>query len=377
MNHSILIVPGATASGLYMSEKTRIYDKHELVFLLAERQKKMATFKNLFKFFHNYKHLCLDEKGRPKNSAIGVFDIPTFNNTCHEEVYKFGVCLKYKNLIQTLTKSFPEKKVKLFNYDFRICRSESALALIEEINRYDSVIIIAHSNGGLILAKALSLMLKLGQPIEKIAGCFLIAVPWMGTLQAVRSVTAGLNDYPSEILNLFSLIGQRLTKHLMRTFILTYQLIAPKILDFIISEKKEKMQMNELKNILNSKIDLKHIAQRQAIEKIDDYYNDFFVDSKFSINYLQPVYNIIGDGLRTESLASLKSNGKFKIIDYSNNGDKFVLTSSAHPPTSSNMHINGELKTFNLTHCEIQNHKEVIEYLIKKIKKLFVKINFI
>lgn len=371
IKRAIIVVPGYMASGLFWNAKSNyLYNKGELVWLLSNSEERLLTCKNVYKFMWTYQDVALDGNGGPKDKRIGKAEFFEFPRKVDEEVYKYGVCNGYKNLIETLSNNFKNTEVKLFNYDFRLDNNVNAEFLEEEIKKYDEVILIGHSNGGVLIAKTLSGVLNKGQNLNILKGCFFIAVPFQGTLVAINAAINGENTYPTNILNVL-LPYAPISRYLSRTYITTYQLMPKQVEKFIVDKNHNPIKKEEFSNIMKSKLDKDQTAQRNSIDGLSSYYDSLFVDSKFVLSTLDcPIYSILGEGFKTESSAKL-TDKSFEVISHSTRGDGRVLRSSSYPPPGNDFHIPGKLKIFNALHGYLQQTSQVVNYIKNEIEKLF------
>lgn len=369
ITNTIIIVPGCLGSGLFHSKGNFFYKKNETVFLVVDDSKKNATLENIYKFTWSYKDIALNGEGKSTDPDIGIARSVNFPSEIDREINNYGVALKYKNLICQLKNNFKEE-VKLFNYDFRLDNETNSELLRKEIEKHDKVTLIGHSNGGVLIARAVIDMTKKGIDLDRISACFFIATPWKGTLIGLDSLLTGgvlVSDSFPEILMGFA---REIFKHITQSFLTTYELMPSDIENYVTNSKNSKIQTDEFCEILKNRLDKTYKAQKCAIDEIKNNQDRLFLNSKFALDYLKcPIYSIIGNGIKTKSHCIL-TDKDFKITDYSINGDNTVLTSSSYPQDSVGIPlIRGDIKEFNLCHTDIQNNNVVIDYIKTKINE--------
>ena len=192
-NKAIIIVSGTFASGLfYRGETCKKYYKNEAVWMPLDDMNKWRMIKGVAKFKFFNKDLFCDENGNPINANIGLpLENEPFLHKVDSDVAKYGVGNSCKKLIDTLSEKFIDYKVFLYNYDWRVDIDKASKSLTEEIKKYDEVILIGYSLGGIVACKSAVQTKELGQ-LEKITKFVSVATPYNGTVEPFYVLNKGM-----------------------------------------------------------------------------------------------------------------------------------------------------------------------------------------
>ncbi len=340
-NKAVIVVPGTFASGLFYSGETCTkYYKNEAIWMPLDDKSKWRMVKGVAKFKFFYEDLSCDENGNPVNENIGLpLKNENFPYQTDADIAKYGVGNSCKKLIDTLTEKFADYKVFLHNYDWRLDIDKAAESLTEEIQKYDEVILIGYSLGGLVACKSAVQLQKLGQ-LRKITKYVSVAVPYNGTVEPFYVLNKGMiteNDFMGKVIRILGI--QNIIKYMAKNCCTTYQMLPSKDYfkkaknGYITDIKGKTLNYDEtlefLKNCSFAKKANGNI--KYFLNEPQKIYDSLIVGGKHILNFLD--YHIIaGCGLSTMSELRLNPQKQDEvIINYVDGDGSIALNESAIP----------------------------------------------
>lgn len=373
---AIIISPGIYASGLFYRGKTcNKYYKNESIWMPLDDKNRWRMIKGVakFKFFHSDLH-C-DENGKPINDNIGLpLEDEDFPNSVDKDVAKYGVGNSCKKLMDILTKQFPDYKVIMYNYDWRLDIDKAAESLTEEIQKHDEVILIGYSLGGIVACRSAVLINKLGD-LSKIKKYISVAVPYNGTVEALYVLNKGMrveNDFMGKIIKILGI--PNIIKNMAKNCSAAYQMLPSKDYfkraknGYITDMSDHTLSYDEtlefLKNCDFSK--KSDGTTKKFLDKPQRIYDSLIVNGKHILTYLD--YHIIaGCGLDTMSVLKINCQKKGGVIieKYVDGDGSIALNESAIPFDDIDSHRIFKLKG---RHQFLLGNNKVIENIINTIK---------
>lgn len=341
-NKAIIVVPGTYASGLFYRGKTCTkYYKNEALWMPLDDNGKWRMIKGIAKFVLFNRDLFCDENGNPINRNVGLFlKNKKFPYKADKNIVKYGVGDSCKKLINALNKRFKNYKVFLYNYDWRLGVDKAAESLTKEIQKYDEVVLVGHSLGGMVSCRSAVQLKKLGQ-LEKVKKYISIGVPYNGTTEAFYVLNKGMtteNDFMGMIIRLLGI--QNIIKNIAQNCSTTYYLLPSKAYfgrlkkGYIIDAKGKNLDYNETLEFLKTRDFAKKSNgyTKRFLNEQEKVYDSLIVDGKHILNFLD-YHMIVGCGLDTMSEFSLSSEkpNEIKIIKYVDGDGSIALNESAIP----------------------------------------------
>ncbi len=380
---AIIISPGIYASGLfYRNETCAKYHKNEAIWMPLDNTNKWRMVKGVakFKFFHS--DLYCDENGKPVNDTIGLpLENEDFPNSVDKDVAKYGVGNSCKKLMDILTKQFPDYKVIMYNYDWRLDVDKAAKGLTEEVQRYDEVILIGYSLGGIVACRSAALLNKLGD-LSKIKKYISIAVPYNGTVEALYVLNKGMrteNDFMGKAIEILGI--PNIIKNMAKNCSAAYQMLPSKDYfkraknGYITDMDNHTLSYDETLEFLK-KCDFSKKSDgttKKFLDKPQKIYDDLIVNGKHILTYLD--YHIIaGCGLDTMSELKINSQkpGDIVIKNYVDGDGSIALNESAIPFDSIDSDRIYKVKG---RHQFLLGYDSVIENIEKIIKNGVFRVN--
>lgn len=340
---AIIVVPGIYTSGLfYCGQTCKKYYKNEAVWLPLDSNHKWRMIKGIAKFRFFYNDLYCDENGKPVNKNIGLLpENSQLPYLVDEDIAKYGVANSYKKLVDTLATHFPKDSVFLYNYDWRFDIDKAATNLAQEIQKYDEVVLVGHSLGGIVACRSAVLLQKLGC-LDKIKKYISIAVPYNGTAEAFFVLNKGLlteNDFMGKIIEILGV--PKIIRNMAKNCEIAYQMLPNK--NYLERAQKKGYLCDKTGHVFDYDRTLEYIKECDFSKKQDGkiksflnaphaIYDSLIVDSNHILNYLD--YHIIaGFGLKTMSLFGIdpKNHENITIEEYVDGDGSIALNESALP----------------------------------------------
>ncbi|WP_274229342.1 lipase family alpha/beta hydrolase [Clostridium sp. 'White wine YQ'] len=295
---------------------------------------------------------------------------------------EYGAKDSYKKLITTLQKRVGESyKIQFFAYDWRLDNSRNVIFLKELIDKFDKVIIIAHSMGGLIAAKYIS---EYGK--TKIDKLITLGTPYWGSIDAVQCLYNGkLNILSNDIEGIIeqaslSFISKNI-KELLYNYPSIYQLIPneeftenkPWLLttdeeldhwyDYFWQDEEEKCN-----NVEKTKKFIETISNSSLYEKALNFHKEI----KDFFNYIEDLDYIVIVGIEINTIDAIKiidrNNimGTIKAVEprYSKEGDGVVPFLSAVMNSKENDRV---IKAYEVSHKDLIEDDSILDTIINFI----------
>ncbi len=309
-NKAMILVPGLFASGLfYRGEDCAKYYKNEAIWIPMDTNYKWRVAKGITKFELFNSDLGCDENGELLNKDIGVFkENESFPYEVDSNIAKYAVDGSGKNLIDTLTAKFPDRKVFMYNYDWRRDIEKAAEDLAQTIRQYDEVVLIGYSLGGIVSCKA-AMKLKESGDLNKISKFISVAVPYNGTTQPFYVLNSGMyvgNDLRGKFIKFLGI--HNIVKEIAKNCEIAFQML-PSEKYF---ERAEEGYLNKDGKVLNYSETLDFIRNCEFSKKSDGTVKAFLSnpqvlfeslvdkDGKHILNYLD-YHLVVGCGVDTIS----------------------------------------------------------------------------
>lgn len=378
-NKAIIFVPGVLTSGLFYNDKSNFkYYKNESVWL-GVSDSKIRTLKAAFKFLLYRKDLFCDEKGAPLNKHVGLSRGTSYAYESDSKIAKFGVLNLCEKLISELDKNFGESKeeykIVFHNYDWRIDCAENSKLLTKEIMKYDEVILIGYSLGGLISCKSAA-ELNAKNELHRIKAFISIAVPYNGAADVLCVLEKGMvTGYPimDKMAKLTGIPG--VIKELSCNCIPAYQLMPTRKFfekskdGFVCEEKNKLLSYYESMKLLKSRPWGKKSngANKDFFEKAENFHKSLYVDGNHIVNMMNS-YFIAGSGIKTKSkiLINGKTKNSAEVLGYVDGDGTVALNESAIPDGRT---IDDIIKVSS-KHSDIFNDESAIKQIINIVSKV-------
>ncbi|GMB10324.1 MAG: hypothetical protein NkDv07_0125 [Candidatus Improbicoccus devescovinae] len=381
-NKAVMLIGGAFSNGLFERDESGIkYNKNESIWMPLDNNNKYRMVKGVIKFKLFHKDLSTDENGKLINKNIGLpLKDEKFPHEVDANVAKYGVGNCYKKLIDNLNEKFPDYNTFLYNYDWRLDINKTSKKLTKEIQKYDEVILIGYSLGGLIACKSAVELKKLGK-LNKIKKYISIAVPYNGTVEPFYVLSKGMtteNDFMAKIIRFLGI--PNIVKNLAVNAASTYQMLPSKT--YFDRAKTGYITNTKTGGTLNYKQTLEFLKNCSFAKKSDGslkrflnqppIYDRFFVNTRkyktHILNFLD--YHIIaGYGLDTmsELTPDIKNKNQLdiKINKYLDGDGTIAFHESAIPFDGI-----AETRIFKIKarHQFLIENDKVIENIINKIE---------
>ncbi len=376
---AVIIVPGVLMSGLYYNDKENFkYYENELVWM-GVGSSKIRTVKAISKFLFYYKDLFCDENGTPINKHIGISKGTNYAYESDAKIAKFGVLSLCEKLTDELNKNFSiqnggEYEIILHNYDWRIDCAENSKLLTEEIMKYDEVMLIGYSLGGLISCKSAA-ELKEKNELQRIKTFISVAVPYNGAAEALCVLEKGMFTGSNIIDKAIKLIGiPDIMRELSCNCVSTYQLLPTKKFfekcenGFVCDEQNRLLSYDETLELLKNRSWNKKSdgSDKDFFEKSENFHKSFYVDGNHIVNLMNS-YFIAGSGRKTKSkiLIDKKVKNSAEAVEYVDGDSTIALNESAVPDGKT---IKDIIKVYS-KHNEIFNDESTIKYIVDIISK--------
>lgn len=259
-------------------------------------------------------------------TGTSVNPIVSFNDD------NYGTTDTYKMLYNNLNNNFgADFDVIFFDYDWRMNITTAAAKLSSELSSYSEVILVAHSMGGLVASKFLTISAANRSKTSKL---ITLGTPYVGSVKSILSLETG------QVLDgLAGALTADTFKTLAPTFTSVYELLpTSKYLDtvggnsflWVDSDKKTYdgamayLKTRDWANKSNGSI-------KPMFTYASTFHNSLYNSSgTHVIKYSGvDVYTLAGTGQNTACYAIYNSSGKLDRMQYINDGDGTVIAKSA------------------------------------------------
>lgn len=380
-NKAILIVPGVLSSGLFYNGQTNLkYYQNEALWL-GTTDSKVRSTKAIFKLLIYNNDLTCDENGIPTNKNVGLPCDNKFPTVYDENIARYGVFSCYKKAIDLMEKKFGNHtpynyKVLLYNYDWRLDCSKNSELLTSEIMKYDEVILIGYSLGGLISCKSACELLNAGG-IDKIKSFISVATPYNGTVEPLYVLENGMvtgDSFMDSVIRFLNI--PKIVRKIAYNCPAMYQLFPTR--KFF--ERNPEGYIRNLSgtdvnsysstiNTISSKPWYKKSdgTNKDFLNVADEFHNSLYVNNKHIINYINS-YFIVGAGYKTMCKLNLAENSKQKttISKFTEGDGTIPLNYSGLPPME--VEDNSRIFIVKSKHNEIFNNDNAINYMVDIIE---------
>lgn len=370
---AMIVVPGLLASGLfYRGEGCIKYSKNESIWIPMDVNHKRRILKGLIKLGLFTGDICCDENGQVLNKDIGAPEVTEkFPFETDSNIAKYAVDGSCKKLIDTLSTKYPDQDVFMYSYDWRRNIEKASEDLAQIIRKYDQVVLIGHSLGGIVSCKA-AMKLKETGDLNKISKFISVAVPYNGATQPFYVLNSGIyTRYNSKarsiIIKLLSI--DKISKKVAKNYEIVFQLLPNKAY----FERAGKGYLNKDGKNLNYEETLEFIKNCTFSKKHDGTVKWFAnepqilleslidKDGKHILNYLD-YHLIVGQGVDT--MAEFDCNLNNKIIKYVDGDGTVALNESAIPFENISK---DKIFKVNVKHQEALSDDKVIENIMDMI----------
>ena len=182
---AIIIVPGVTGTELMLASDTDNLSAGTKVWPPIEGGE---NFKDPSVLNHTLNKLTAIQCDSSGNSVYNLI-VKNDNN--------YGALDTYKELYNYLNEEFgTDREIVFFGYDWRKPNNISGNLLKEKINEYSSVIIVAHSMGGLVTSH----MLRDTTVRQKVEKVITLGTPYLGSLEMLPLLSHGHYGYIDYVL---------------------------------------------------------------------------------------------------------------------------------------------------------------------------------
>ncbi len=379
-NKAIIIVPGVLTSGLFYGDtESYKYYENESVWL-GVSDSKIRTLKAVIKFLIYYKDLFCDENGNPLNKHVGLSKKNSkFIYESDSKIAKFGVLNLCEKLINKLDKKFGvehggEYKIILHSYDWRMDCSENSKLLTEEIMKYDEVVLIGYSLGGLISCKSATELNERNE-LHRIKTFISVAVPYNGSAEALHVLEKGMATGSwviDEIIKFTRIPG--IVRDLSSNCVSAYELIPTRNFfekskgGFVCEEKNKVLSYDESLELLKSRCWGKKAdgSTKDFFKKSEDFHKSLYVNGNHIVGLMNSRF-IVGTGRKTKSKVLIDKNIKnfAEAVSYVDGDSTVALNESAIPQGKT---LDDMIKVYS-KHSEIFNDISAIDYIIDIISQ--------
>ncbi|MDQ5984147.1 MAG: hypothetical protein RUMPE_01183 [Eubacteriales bacterium SKADARSKE-1] len=376
---AIIIVPGVLSSGLfYNGEKNYKYDENEVVWL-GVGESKMGTIKSVGKLIMYYKDLFCDDNGIPVNDKIGPAVQRDYTRSPECDIAKYGILNSCKKLVNELDKNWGinnggEYHIVLNSYDWRLSCAENAKLLTEKILKYDEVVLIGFSCGGLICCKSATELLA-KKELSKIKAFISVGVPYQGAPSTLDVIENGMfNSDSAEDRNARFWGISDIIKEISHNCQSTYELLPTKNYfergkGYICENSDQNLDYSQTLEQLRTRnwSKKKDGTNKDFYEKAEKFHEGLYVNGKHIVNFMNS-YFIAGIGLKTISkiLVNKASNDTAKVIEYADGDGTVPFYESAVP----NGKTDEDIMKVNSKHNEILNDENALKCIVNIISKV-------
>ena len=316
----ILVVPGIGSCGLFpKNHDSDVYPYGTNIFLRMNGftlDGLKSLYESLRLFIDHHDIISCNDDGTPVNKKIGILDTTQNLSQIDNDIHNYGIFSLYRNFITKARTEVGENwEVKLFNYDWRLDCALNAELLVNEIKKYDEVVLIGYSMGGLISCKACVSLLNCGE-LKKIKQYISVCVPYNGSIDAIFALDSGV--MPIGVLNSILKFEEydKFLKQLVLNFTSMYELIP---LDCFYKHDGS-IDIKCKNNIFNDKL----------VQKAYKFLNSLHVNGKHIVSYLPNKVFFYGNGKNTKS--SIKDNK----VEYSDGDGTVTIESALYPIKDDN-----------------------------------------
>ncbi|BED93070.1 MAG: hypothetical protein RsTaC01_1026 [Candidatus Paraimprobicoccus trichonymphae] len=300
---AIIFAPGIGNSPLFLKDKIAFCDLSS----------KLNAFKN-YRYLSDNPAINCDEDGVPVDPDVTCTLCDTGDHLSEytSNVAKYGVGLICKNMLDMLQENFGSKgwKIVPFYYDFRLSNSVNGEILAELMNKYDEIILIGFSMGGLVISKALTLIDTRKTEIIKV---ITLGTPYYGSAYTYITFMYGMPMFNDKISNF---LADKLTyfRARMRAFMINYLSMYEILPSFEFfnffdgyiegMETYEKTVEFLKTQEFNQKSDG---TQKNLLEKAEKFHRSLYKDGEHIVKSFD--YHFIASGSE-HTLVKIKNNGE-------------------------------------------------------------------
>lgn len=370
---AMIVVPGLLASGLfYRGDDCTKYYKNESIWIPMDLNYKQRVLKGIIKLGLFSGDICCDENGQVLNKDIGALkENVKFPYEADSNIAKYAVDGSCKKLIDTLSAKYPDQDVFMYSYDWRRDMEKASEDLAQIIRKYDQVVLIGHSLGGIVSCKA-AMKLKETGDLNKISKFISVAVPYNGATPAFYVLNSGIDTRydPTARKILIKLLGiDRLSKNIAKNYEIVFQLLPSKVYferasrGYLNKDGKNLNYNETLEFIKNCAFSKKHDGTVKWFANEPQLLLDSLVDKdgKHILNYLD-YHLIVGQG--ADTMAEFDCNLNNKIIKYVDGDGTVALNESAIPFENISK---DKIFKVNFKHQEALSDDKVIENIMDMI----------
>ena len=330
----IIFVPGVGGSGLfYKQHDNKQFQYGQDLFMRVGGNNIVEIVGGLVSVITNMTYyddlISCDVNGKPSKDYVGALDSCDGISGIDRDIYEYGVFLLFKDIIQMVRERFGEKyDVTMFSYDWRLDCNENSERLADVVKKYDKVVLVGHSMGGLISVGTIKKLLKTWD-LRRIKAYISVCVPYNGSIGSVFALTNGFMTVSEVVNSLMSSLGYSvITKNLMQNYMSIYQLIPHTMSSNNDSTLKE-LEKNDMFNM-------------QLFNRKYDFYNSTYAGKNNVLKHINNKYYFCGVGIKTPSEIMYKS-GKISFIAYEDGDGTVSVDSSLLPVTDGDkvFKING------------------------------------
>lgn len=372
-NKAIIVVPGVLASGLFYNGKSNLkYSENELLWMGVSGSK-AQTLKAASKFLLYYKDLFCDESGIPVNKNIGVSKSTNYVYESDSQTANFGILSLFEKMLGELDKNFGinnggEYKIVFHSYDWRLDCAENSKFLTKEIMKYDEVILVAHSMGGLVSCKSATELLEKNE-LHRIKAFVSLGVPYNGATDSLYLLEKGYLTGSPIIDRMSQTMGfPEIIKELACNCVAIYELFPTEEFfkrsnsGFVCSVKNEPLSYEDSIRFTKSRSWAKRSngLTKGHLERAENFHKSLYINGEHIVNFMNS-YFIVGSGLRTmdKILINKDIKNNAAVVSYVDGDGTVALNESAIPSGKS-------LKDVTKVYCQ---HTEMVgdELTIKHV----------
>ena len=361
--YAIICVPGLFNCGLFKLDKMTQTYKNVFLNKIDDIYSTITNKENLQKKINIIE--C-SQNGIPLKKTVQpiekdqIFKISEPNDRA---TARYGINMIFKKIIHEIKQMLKDNekyKVYMFNYDWRLSVKTNGEKLAEEINKYDKVILIGFSLGGLISSYSFTKLYNKNQ-LHKIKGFIACGVPFLGSSDAVYFLFDKIDI--SEILSLYASLAIRITvpsdniitlQKIVKNMQSIYDLLPHQILN----TKEANTNFLPINDLINTKL----------IQNAKNVYNEIYENEFKWWKQIDNIYVIYGDSYKTRANV-IWSKDNNKGVYTSEYGDDTVTIKSAYPEFLK-QHAKGVYEVHKTKHRDLLNNNNVKKKIIQYIKTI-------
>ncbi len=276
--------------------------------------------KEVWLSFINYSKMELSESGS------SVYNVHSANYD------NYGASDTYKTLYKTLKSAYGDSMdIIFYDYDFRMDNTTAAANLATEVKNYDSVILVAHSMGGLVASRFLA---NSAANRSKTKALITIGTPYVGSAKCINVMETGemITVTPFNI----TLFGNTMKK-LGKNSVGAYELIPTN--KYYSYTGSAPLKVGTTTYLSGHTSALKKTAWgvtssgsvKTQFGTADAFHSSLFNSSGKHVTDWSgvPVYRLVGTKVDTIATVNMNTSYKITSLTTSNNGDGTVLYGSA------------------------------------------------